>query len=293
MLIGAAEHGPYRAQTTQAFGGGDLNTYEFPNESWVFHHVAPQLRVKNGSLRSPKRIQNNFAAESFMDELAAAAGIDPIEFRIQQIRNTQALVPTILPGFDSSHYQRQLATVVGLRDMMQWKTQPSPGPGAKSSAEVVTGRGFATMGNYTNVFGSMGAEVEVNKKTGRVRVTRLLNYIDAGLVINPRQAKNVVSQGVIYALSRTLQEELTFNRTRVLSNDWVSYPILRFRDVPEQEVKIVSDLRYWGGGLGEGNEIMVSAAVGNAIFDATGVRLRRVPFTPARVRATLEAAGVV
>lgn len=292
MLTGAAEHGPYRAQNTQAFGGGDINTYEFPNESWVFHHVAPQLRVKNGSLRSPKRIQNNFAAESFMDELAAAAGVDPIEFRIQQIRNTQALVPTIEPGFDASHYQRQLATVEGLRDMMQWTSRPSPGPGAKSSAEVVTGRGFASMGNYTNVFGSMGAEVEVNKKTGRVRVTRLLNYIDAGLVINPRQAKNVVAQGVIYALSRTLHEELTFNRTRVLSNDWVSYPILRFRDVPEQEVKIISDPSYWGGGLGEGNEIMVSAAVGNAIFDATGVRLRRVPFTPARVRAVFEAAGV-
>lgn len=284
--------GGYASQRPQAFGGGDINVYEFPNESLVYHQVAPQLRVRSDSLRSPRRIQANFAAESFIDELAAAAGADPIAFRIQQIKNTQKLVPTILPGFDPSHYQRQLATVEGIRTMMKWESRPSPGPGAKSSSDVVTGRGVATMGNYTNVFGAMGAELEVNKKTGRIRVTRLLNYVDAGQVINPKAAKNVVAQGVIFALSRTLHEELRFDKKRVLSTDWVSYPILRFADVPDQEVVIVSNPQYWGGGLGEGNEIMVSAAVGNAFFDATGVRLRQVPFTPARVRAALKAAGV-
>jgi CO/xanthine dehydrogenase Mo-binding subunit len=111
------------------------------------------------------------------------------------------------------------------------------------------------------------------------------------LVINPQGAKNAVTQGVIYALSRTLHEELRFDKKQVLSTDWVTYPILRFVDVPDQEVVVVNNPQYWGGGLGEGNEIMVPAAVGNAIFDATGVRLRRVPFTPARVRAELKAAG--
>ena len=148
------------------------------------------------------------------------------------------------------------------------------------------------MGNYTNVFGSMGADVEVNKKTGRVRVTRLVNVVDPGLIINPRAARNTVAQGVIFALSRTLHEELRFDRKKIDSNDWVTYPILRFAEVPEQQVVLINRPEYWGGGLGEGNEIMVSAVIGNAIFDATGVRLREVPFTPARVRAALKAAGV-
>jgi CO/xanthine dehydrogenase Mo-binding subunit len=292
MLQGKAPVGNPSSQTIQAFGGGDLNTYEFPNEAWWFHQSHPQLRVTSGGLRSPKRIQNNFAAESFMDELASAVGMDPIDFRVQQIKNTQALIPTIEPAFDPSHYQRQLAAIEGLRSMMKWESRPSPGPGAKSSSNIVTGRGFAAMGNYTNVFGAMGAEVEVNKKTGRIRVTRLVNYVDPGLVINPLGAKSAVTQGVIFALSRTLQEQLLFDKGKVVSRDWVTYPILRFVDVPEQEVTIVNNPQYWGGGLGEGNEIMVPAAVGNAVFDATGVRLRQVPFTPVKVKDALKAAGV-
>jgi CO/xanthine dehydrogenase Mo-binding subunit len=137
----------------------------------------------------------------------------------------------------------------------------------------------------------MGAEVEVDKKTGRVRVTKLVNVVDAGLIINPRSARNTVMQGVIFALSRALHEEVRFNRKAILSQDWVTYPILRFVDVPDQELVLINRPEYWAGGLGEGNEIMVPAVVGNAIFDATGVRMREVPFTPARVRAALKAAG--
>ena len=147
------------------------------------------------------------------------------------------------------------------------------------------------MGNYTNVFGAIGAEVDVNRKTGRVLTTRIVNVVDPGLIINPRSAKNTVAQGVIFALSRTLHEELRFDRRKVDSQDWVSYPILRFKEVPDQEVVFVNRPEYWGGGLGEGVEIMVSAVIGNAIFDATGVRMREVPFTPARVRAAFKAAG--
>jgi CO/xanthine dehydrogenase Mo-binding subunit len=230
--------------------------------------------------------------ESFIDELAAAAGADPIAFRLQQLQNTQKLAPSITPGFDPSHYQRSIAAVETLRNTLKWQARPSPGSGARSKSNVVSGRGIALMGNYTNVFGAMSAELEVNKTTGRVRVTRLVNVVDPGLIINPIAAQHAVAQGVIFALSRTLHEELRFSKSEVLSRDWVTYPILRFRDVPDQEVVMINRPEYWAGGLGEGNEIMVSAAVGNAFFDATGVRLRQVPFTPARVRATLKAAGV-
>jgi CO/xanthine dehydrogenase Mo-binding subunit len=290
MLSGAAQPGPLRGQSIQALGGGDLNSYEFPNESFLGHHVAPQLRVGQGNMRSPKRIQSNFAVESFMDELAAAAGADPITFRLQQLKNTQKVVATAEPGFDPSHYQRSIETLERLRVAMKWESRPSPAPTAKSDAVSATGRGVALMGNYTNVFGAMGAEVEVDRKTGRVRVARLVNVVDPGLIINPRAARNTVAQGVIFALSRTLREELRFDRKQVISRDWVSYPIMRFADVPDQEVVLINRPEYWGGGIGEGNEIMVSAVVGNAIFDATGVRMREVPFTPARVRAALAAA---
>jgi CO/xanthine dehydrogenase Mo-binding subunit len=291
MLTGAAQPGPFRGQSIQALGGGDINAYEFPNESFLGHHVAPQLRVGSGNMRSPKRIQGNFAVESFIDELAAAAAMDPIDFRLQQIKNTQTVVATAEPNFDPSHYQRQIATLQGLKDAMAWESRPSPNPKATKSGDVVTGRGVATMGNYTNMFGSIGAEVEVNMRTGRVRVTRIVNVVDPGLIINPRAARNTVAQGVLFALSRTLHEELRFNRTEIKSRDWVSYPILRFVEVPDQEVILINRPEYWGGGLGEGNEIMVSAVIGNAIFDATGVRLREVPFTPAKVRAAFAAVG--
>jgi CO/xanthine dehydrogenase Mo-binding subunit len=291
MLTGAARPGPFGSQNLQAFGGGDINTYEFANQSFVAHQVAPSLRVGNGNLRSPKRIQWNFASESFIDELASVAGADPIAFRLQQLRNTEKVVAANLPGFDPSHYQRQIATVEALRTAMEWEARPSPGPGSRSSEEVVTGRGMSTMGNYTNVFGSMGAEVEVNKKTGRVRVTKLVNVVDPGLIINPKAARNTVEQGVIFALSRALHEDLKFDRKVVHSKDWVTYPILRFLDVPDQELVMINRPEYWAGGLGEGNEIQVPGAVGNAIFDAAGIRLREVPFTPERVRAALKAAG--
>jgi CO/xanthine dehydrogenase Mo-binding subunit len=287
----ATDTRPFGVQGIHSLGGGDLSTYEFPNERVAFHFVAPSLRVGGSNLRSPKRIQMNFAVESFIDELAAASSADPIAFRLQQLQNSEKVAAVVSPTFDPANYRRTTAMLEELRKAMSWQSRPSPGPGAKSKSDVVTGRGIAAMGNYTNVFGAMGAEVEVNRKTGKVRVTRLVNTVDAGLIINPRSARNVVEQGVIFALSRTLHEDVKFDQKAVLSKDWVSYPILRFVDVPDQELVIVNRPEYWAGGLGEGNEIMVPAAVGNAIFDATGVRMRSVPFTPGKVRAAMRSVG--
>jgi nicotinate dehydrogenase subunit B len=291
ILTGAAKPGAFSGQSIQALGGGDLNTYEFPNESLLGHHVAPQLRVGSANMRSPKRIQSNFAVESFIDELASAAGVDAIAFRLQQLRNTQKVVQTAEPNLEPAQYDRVIGMLDLLKTTMNWETRPSPAPTASGKERVVSGRGVAVMGNYTNVFGAIGAEVDVDRKTGRVLTTRIVNVVDPGLIINPTSAKNTVAQGVIFALSRTLHEELRFDRRKVDSQDWVSYPILRFKEVPDQEVVLVNRPEYWGGGLGEGVEIMVSAVIGNAIFDATGVRMREVPFTPARVRAAFKAAG--
>jgi CO/xanthine dehydrogenase Mo-binding subunit len=271
-------------------GGGDMSTYEFANESVLTHHIAPSLRVGAFNLRSPKRIQLNFAVESFIDELAASQKLDPIAFRIQQLQNTQK-VASASPTLDQANYTRTIAALETVRRAANWQTRPSPSP-ARSKSGIVTGRGVAAMGNYTNVFGAMVGEVEVDTKTGRVRVTRLINAVDAGLILSPVSARNVVQQGVIFALSRALHEEVKFDRKQIQSHDWVTYPILRFVDVPDQEVVMINRPEYWAGGLGEGNEIMVPAVIANAIFDATGVRIREVPFTPARVRTALKAAGI-
>src|SRR5262249_15328291 len=178
---------------------------------------------------------------------AAAAGVDAIAFRLQQLRNTQKVVQTAEPSLEPAQYERVIGMLELLRTTMGWETRPSPAPGASGKERIVSGRGVAVMGNYTNVFGAIGAEVDVDRKTGRVRTTRIVNVVDPGLIINPTSAKNTVAQGVIFALSRTLHEELRFDRHRIDSQDWVSYPILRFIEVPDQEVVLINRPEYWGG----------------------------------------------
>jgi len=292
MLNGTATPGAFREQGEQGLGGGDMSTYEFPNESLVIHSIAPSLRVGGGNLRSPKRFQLSFATESFVDELASAAGADPIAFRLRQLQNTQKAAAGASPTLDQANYTRAIAMVNTVKDAARWQARPSPAAPRTRSSEVLSGRGVATMGNYTNVFAALVAEVEVNVKTGRVRVTKTIQAVDPGTVINPTAARGSLEQAIVFAISRTLYEEVKFDEKQVLSHDWVTYPILRFLDVPDQETVLVTRPEYWGGGLGEGPEILVPGAVGNAIFDATGVRLREVPFTPQRVRAALKKAGV-
>src|SRR5205823_12320659 len=122
-------------------------------------------RFASFDLRSPNRIQPNFAVESFIDELAATAGLDPIEFRLRQLQNTRPIAAALSPALDQSNYTRAIQTLTTLRDAMKWQTRPSPNPGARGKGDVVPGRGVATMGNYHNMFGSIGAEVEVDKLT--------------------------------------------------------------------------------------------------------------------------------
>jgi nicotinate dehydrogenase subunit B len=223
-----------------------------------------------GPLRSPARIQNTFANESFIDELAAAAKADPVAFRLRYVGDP-----------------RLKAIIEVAAKAAGWQARPSPK--AKSSKNVVTGRGIAAM-QYEGSDGYAGTvvEVEVNKKTGRVRVTRVVVSHDTGIIINPDGIKAQIEGNVVHGVSRALREEVELKRNRSGSTNWDNYSVFRFTDMPEVKIALINRPNEPAMGSGENAMTAIPAAVGNAIFDATGVRLRRLPFTPARVKAALK-----
>jgi CO/xanthine dehydrogenase Mo-binding subunit len=246
-----------------------VTSYTFPNHRVLNHTVGSRLLT--APLRSPARIQNTFANESFVDELAAAAKQDPIAFRLAHLN-----VP------------RLQAVIQAAGQMASW--EPRPSPQAPSSERLVTGRGIAAM-QYegTDAYAGVIAQVQVDKQTGKVRVQHVWAAQDCGLTINPdgmrAQAEGCVLQGV----SRALKEEVTWTKEKITSIDWVTYPVLRFTDMPTFDFQILNQPTQPPLGAGEVVITAMIAAVANAIYDATGVRLRQVPFTPPRVRAGLAA----
>ena len=238
--------------------------YSVPALRSVNHTVEPLLRACY--MRSPGGIQATFANESFVDELAAAAGVDPIEFRLRHMT--------------AASDERRVAALAAAAQAADWESRPSPRP--LGDGTVVTGRGVARSATHVTV-----AEVEVERGTGVVRVTRLTAVSDCGLIVNPDGLANQVEQATLQGMSRALMEEVTFDDSKITSVDWVSHPIMRFSDVPTVQVVLLDRPDEPPEGAGEPATTQVPAAIGNAIFDATGVRMRRVPFTPARVRAAL------
>jgi nicotinate dehydrogenase subunit B len=237
------------------------------NTRVVAHTVDSQFFT--GPLRSPARIQNTFANESFIDELAAAAKADPVEFRLRSIGDPRL---------------RDALTVAA--KAAGWKARPSPKPGKRG--DLVTGRGIAVM-QYEGSDGYAGTvvEVEVNRKTGKVRVTRVVVSHDVGIIINPNGLKAQIEGNVVHGVSRALREEVQLNRKTSASKDWESYQVMRFTDMPEIKIALINRVNEPAMGSGENAMTAIPAAVANAIFDATGVRIRRLPFTPARVKAAL------
>jgi CO/xanthine dehydrogenase Mo-binding subunit len=170
--------------------------------------------------------------------------------------------------------------------MMDWKPRASP---PDLNRDRLEGRGVAYVHyKQSENYVAMGVDVAVERATGAVRILRVACAHDCGLMINPDAVRAQVEGCILQTLSRTLFDEVSFDRSRVTSTDWASYPILRFPDVPRLEISLIDRRHERPLGAGEAAAAPVAAAVGNAIFDATGVRLRRAPFTPARVKAALD-----
>jgi nicotinate dehydrogenase subunit B len=224
-------------------------------------------------IRTPGRMQNTYANECFMDELATAAGVDPFDFRIKY------LDPADKRGLEVLDRLIKLAT---------WEKRASP---QKPSGDVVKGRGMSYV-KYELVRTYVGAvaDVEVKRSTGEIKVSTVYLTHDCGQIINPDGLKNQLDGNVLQTLSRVLKEELTFDRSHVTSLDWDSYPILTFPEIPELVYDLIDrpNERPWGAG--EPASAVIPSAVSNAVFDATGVRLRSAPYTPAKVKAALSQA---
>ena len=246
--------------------------YALPNIRVNTRHVA-QAFFRSAHLRSPGRIENSFANESFMDELAAEAKADPAEFRLKHIKDARAV-----------------AVIQAAMKRADWKTRNGINPTA-GDGDVAKGRGIAYVRyNNTTTYVAAVAEVEVNRKTGAVRVARVCVGHDCGQIINPDGLANQIEGGVIQTVSRTLLEQVEWDRTKVTSVDWATYPILRFPDAPRVEVDMINVPGEVSWGAGEPTATAIPAAIGNAIYDATGARLRSIPFTPEKVKSALLAA---
>lgn len=246
-------------------GGGDRNAiplYTLPNAR-VVHHFLPDMPLRVSALRSLGAYMNVFSIESFMDELARAAGTDPVEFRLRHLADERA------------------------RDVIQlaaakfgWGSVP-PGGGR--------GRGFA-FARYKNLaaYAAMACEVQVLRDTGEVRLLRVVAAVDSGEVVNPDGIRNQIEGGIVQSASWTLNEEATFDRLRITSRDWGGYPILRFPQMPQHlDVFIVPRPGQPFLGTGEAAQGPAAAMIANAVADATGVRLRQLPLSRERVRAAL------
>ncbi len=240
----------------------------------VHVHWLRDTPLNPSNLRAPGKPANIFAVEGFTDEIAASLKIDALEFRTSRLRDPRALAVL-----------ERASTAFG------WKPRPSPNP--EPQGEWASGRGLAYVRykmaeNYIATF----IEVAVQRATGRIDVKRVVCAHDCGLVVNPDALRHQIEGGIVQGLSRALHEEVQFDESRVTSVDWASYPILRFSEVPSIEVILIErpEETLWGGG--EASTVPVAAALANACFDATGVRLRRVPFTAERVQLALAAKPV-
>jgi CO/xanthine dehydrogenase Mo-binding subunit len=250
-------------------GGMARGTGTVKSERALLHNIASPFWT--GPLRSPARLQNTFAHESFMDELAAHAKADPVEFRLRHL----------------SH-PRMIGVVKAAAAKANWALRPSPQSGMRRTG-VVTGRGIACVAyEGGNGYAALVAEVEVNQDTGNVAVKRLVVSNDSGPISNPDGLRNQVEGGALQGTIRALMEEVTWDNEKVTSIDWKTYHSLPVGfDLPRIDVELLNRPDEPAAGAGETSITVVAAAIGNAIFDATGARIRQIPFTPERVKAAL------
>jgi CO/xanthine dehydrogenase Mo-binding subunit len=261
----AAESSGSVSQEISPFNLGAM--YVIPNVRLVNHRV-DGIRgcLKGANLRSPLDLSFSFASEQTIDELAELAGMDRYEFRKRNITD-----------------ERWLAVLNAVAQAANWNRGKA---GDHSNAKMVTGRGIA-LGTHTSSYAAAVAEIEVDRETGRVVVKHMCGALDAGQAVNPAFLENQISGMLVQAASRMIKEEVTFSNTNVTSLDWNSYPILRFEECPTVTPIVVQRLDQPSSGGGEEVLGPAAAAIANALFDATGVRLREYPLTPARVLAAM------
>jgi nicotinate dehydrogenase subunit B len=275
-IIGGVLSGTSVAMTN--FGGwaGTLN-YNVPNKLLVAHNQNNLASENNNGvgmisawLRSPSQFQLTFAMESFIDELAHAAGADPVDFRLRQLSDP-----------------RLVAVLTAVAKLAQWK----PGPAAQKTkgTGVATGRGVA-VSLRDGTYNAEIADVEVDRETGEIRVKHVYVAEDHGLTVNPRACVLGIEAGIVQTVSRTLLEQVRYTESAVTSVDWETYPILTFSGAPKVTTHIIERAELPATGVGEAHCCPVAAAVGNAVFDAVGIRLRALPMLPARVKQALAAA---
>ncbi len=256
---------PPAQQIPQPAGGGDRNAiplYRFPSAR-VVHHFLPAVPLRVSALRALGAYMNVFSIESFMDELAQAARADPVEFRLRHLDDPRAreVIQKVAERFGWASYKKQRGR----------------------------GRGFA-FARYKNLaaYTAVACEVEAERDSGKVRMLRAAAAIDSGEAVNPDGIANQVEGGILQSLSWTLYEAVSFDRSRITSRDWASYPILRFNNIPDSiDVEVISRPGSPFLGTGEAATGPAAAALANAIADATGARLREIPFTARRVREAL------
>ena len=264
-----------------ALGGGDGAPYVFTSRKsttatipWVM--TPNPLRTAN--LRAPYSQARCFAAESQMDDMAAAAGADPVEFRLRYLTGT--------------NNQRVVAVLRAAAMRAGWQPRPRGADRTRSAAtrgrNNAAGRGVALSGMAGTVVAQI-ADVEVDRSTGKVTVRKVTVAHDCGIIVNPDGLSNQIEGNVIQATSRALMEEVNFDAAGVTNLNWNSYPIIRFRDVPDVDIVLIDQRAMQPLGGGEASSIATAAAIGNAIFDAVGVRLRQAPFTPQRVLRAIRA----
>jgi CO/xanthine dehydrogenase Mo-binding subunit len=225
-----------------------------------------------GPLRSPSRLQNTFAHESFMDEIAARVNVDPVEYRLRHLRDP-----------------RLVDVVKAAAKAAAWDARPSP---RTAQGTLAHGRGIAcVLYEGDNGYCALVAEVDVDRGSGRIAVKRLVAAQDCGPISSPDGMKNQIEGGALQGMSRALGEEVTWDDRKVTSVDWRTYRSLTLgADVPSIESVLINRPDGEAMGAGETTITLVAAAIGNAVFDATGVRLRTVPFRADRVKAAMTGA---
>jgi nicotinate dehydrogenase subunit B len=253
------------AQTVTPFTLGAM--YGIPNIRLVNHRVPGEGYLKGQSLRSPLDVSFSFASEQAIDELAHLAGMDPFVFRERNIKDP-----------------RWMGVLNAVAKASRWN--PRIAASNVSDAKIAKGRGIA-LGTHLTSYGAAVAEIEVNKETGRILAKHMYGALDAGLTVNPEFVENQITGMLVQATSRILMEEVTFTETNVTSLDWDTYPILRFEECPEVTAIVVQQLNEKSDAAGEEVVGPAAAAIANAFFDATGVRLQEYPLTPNRVLAAL------